>query len=91
MQRAVQRTSTREGEEEEGDDETLQEEEMEEEEAEAEEDDAPVTATGGKRGIKWIRGALIGAGSFGSVYLGIDSRPAAISGRYSDWKHSTMR
>ena len=37
------------------------------------EDDTPVTATGGKRGIEWIKGALIGAGSFGSVYLGMDA------------------
>lgn len=27
----------------------------------------------GKRAIKWIKGALIGAGSFGSVYLGMDA------------------
>ena len=27
----------------------------------------------GKRGMKWIRGALIGAGSFGSVYLGMNA------------------
>jgi len=27
----------------------------------------------GKRSIKWIKGALIGAGSFGSVYLGMDA------------------
>jgi mitogen-activated protein kinase kinase kinase len=26
-----------------------------------------------KRSIKWIKGALIGAGSFGSVYLGMDA------------------
>lgn len=26
-----------------------------------------------KRIIKWIKGALIGAGSFGSVFLGMDS------------------
>jgi mitogen-activated protein kinase kinase kinase len=26
-----------------------------------------------KRIIKWIKGALIGAGSFGSVYLGLDA------------------
>ena len=37
------------------------------------EGDAPVTATGGKRGIEWIKGALIGAGSSGSVYLGMDA------------------
>jgi mitogen-activated protein kinase kinase kinase len=27
----------------------------------------------GKRSIKWIQGALIGSGSFGSVYLGMDA------------------
>lgn len=65
-------------------DEEYEEEEYEEEEEEEEEeegttlnevdeDDAPVAATGGKRGMKWIRGALIGAGSFGSVYLGMDA------------------
>lgn len=27
-----------------------------------------------KRVIKWIKGALIGAGSFGSVYLGMDAQ-----------------
>ncbi|KAL1408409.1 ATP binding [Vanrija albida] len=32
------------------------------------------TSTGAKRSIKWIKGALIGAGSFGSVYLGMDSQ-----------------
>lgn len=26
-----------------------------------------------KRNIKWIKGALIGAGSFGSVFLGMDA------------------
>ncbi|ODO07690.1 hypothetical protein I350_03261 [Cryptococcus amylolentus CBS 6273] len=31
------------------------------------------TSTGSKRNIKWIKGALIGAGSFGSVYLGMDA------------------
>ncbi len=32
-----------------------------------------VTFSIGKRGIKWIRGALIGSGSFGQVYLGMDA------------------
>ncbi|KAF9514518.1 hypothetical protein BS47DRAFT_1343100 [Hydnum rufescens UP504] len=32
-----------------------------------------VTSTGRKRSIKWIKGALIGSGSFGSVYLGMDA------------------
>ena len=27
----------------------------------------------GERTIKWIKGALIGAGSFGKVYLGMDA------------------
>jgi mitogen-activated protein kinase kinase kinase len=27
-----------------------------------------------KRNIKWIKGALIGAGSFGSVFLGMDAQ-----------------
>ncbi|WVR04428.1 hypothetical protein IAU60_001431 [Kwoniella sp. DSM 27419] len=31
------------------------------------------TSTGSKRIIKWIKGALIGAGSFGSVFLGMDA------------------
>ena len=29
--------------------------------------------TAAKRSIKWIKGALIGAGSFGQVYLGMDA------------------
>ncbi|KLO13533.1 Pkinase-domain-containing protein [Schizopora paradoxa] len=41
--------------------------------ADTDEDVEPVKATGGKRGIKWIRGALIGSGSFGQVYLGMDA------------------
>ncbi|KAL5511240.1 STE11_2 [Sanghuangporus vaninii] len=60
------------------DEDTLDEEEEEEEEDEEatlanEDEDAPVKSTRGKRGAKWIRGALIGAGSFGSVYLGMDA------------------
>ncbi|KIY30726.1 STE/STE11 protein kinase [Cryptococcus gattii E566] len=31
------------------------------------------TSNGSKRNIKWIKGALIGAGSFGSVFLGMDA------------------
>jgi len=33
-----------------------------------------VTSKGGMRSIKWIKGALIGKGSFGSVYLAMDSQ-----------------
>ncbi|GJJ12118.1 hypothetical protein Clacol_006359 [Clathrus columnatus] len=58
---------------EEDEDEDEEEEEEEEGEAEAEEEHKAVTSNGGKRPIKWIRGALIGAGSFGSVYLGMDA------------------
>ena len=32
-----------------------------------------LTRTVAKRIIKWIKGALIGSGSFGSVYLGMDA------------------
>ncbi|WWD22050.1 hypothetical protein CI109_106538 [Kwoniella shandongensis] len=55
------------------------EEDEDEDEDEAEEDDEDAehgrafTSTGSKRIIKWIKGALIGAGSFGSVYLGMDA------------------
>jgi mitogen-activated protein kinase kinase kinase len=28
----------------------------------------------GERSIKWIKGALIGSGSFGSVFLGMDAQ-----------------
>ncbi|KAF8522265.1 Pkinase-domain-containing protein [Hysterangium stoloniferum] len=55
-----------EGEDEEDADMTVNEEEGEEEhKADA--------SSEGKRFIKWIKGALIGAGSFGSVYLGMDA------------------
>ncbi|QRV86100.1 mitogen activated protein kinase kinase kinase [Ceratobasidium sp. AG-Ba] len=65
----------------EDDDEEYEEEEEEEEEEEGAEtseqpDDQPgraVMSSGGKRSIKWIKGALIGSGSFGSVYLGMDA------------------
>ncbi|KAG8901078.1 ATP binding [Tulasnella sp. 403] len=53
----------------------LEGEEEEEEEEEYEDDDGygkATTSTGDKRVIKWIKGALIGSGSFGSVYLGMD-------------------
>ncbi|CAE6418691.1 unnamed protein product [Rhizoctonia solani] len=56
------------------------EDEDEEEGEEAEEGAEHTTDTGrtmmssgGKRSIKWIKGALIGSGSFGSVYLGMDA------------------
>ncbi|WRT65025.1 uncharacterized protein IL334_001966 [Kwoniella shivajii] len=53
--------------------------EEDETESESEEDEGEnehgkaFTSTGSKRIIKWIKGALIGAGSFGSVYLGMDA------------------
>ncbi|GAA6013886.1 hypothetical protein JCM10207_008223 [Rhodosporidiobolus poonsookiae] len=48
------------------------EEEEEEMEEESEEEDEPGTAKPENRGMKWIKGALIGQGSFGSVYLGMN-------------------
>ncbi|EMD38387.1 hypothetical protein CERSUDRAFT_113546 [Gelatoporia subvermispora B] len=33
----------------------------------------PIMSRGTERTIKWIKGALIGAGSFGQVYLGMDA------------------
>lgn len=71
-------------EEEEYDDEEEEEEEEDDEEEEEEDAESPttaangepgraVTSSGGKRSIKWIQGALIGSGSFGSVYLGMDA------------------
>ncbi|CCM02382.1 uncharacterized protein FIBRA_04477 [Fibroporia radiculosa] len=67
--------------------EELEEEEEEEEEEDTEEEevgdddetlneDEPgkaITSAGRERTIKWIKGALIGAGSFGKVYLGMDA------------------
>ncbi|CAE7108499.1 unnamed protein product [Rhizoctonia solani] len=55
-----------------------EEEEEEEGEGEGDAEDAgqtgrTMTSSGGKRSIKWIKGALIGSGSFGSVYLGMDA------------------
>ncbi|KAI0636887.1 hypothetical protein C8Q77DRAFT_530585 [Trametes polyzona] len=61
------------------DEEEMSDEEEEEEEEEGEEtatdDDEPGKAimSKGERTIKWIKGALIGAGSFGKVYLGMDA------------------
>ncbi|CAE6510510.1 unnamed protein product [Rhizoctonia solani] len=57
------------------------EDEEDEDEGEEEEGGAEHTtdtgrtmmSSGGKRSIKWIKGALIGSGSFGSVYLGMDA------------------
>ncbi|KAG9318895.1 Pkinase-domain-containing protein [Chiua virens] len=51
---------------------TVFEEEDEEDEGEEEEDETgrAMTSSGG---TKWIKGALIGAGSFGKVYLGMDA------------------
>ncbi|GAA5820272.1 hypothetical protein JCM11251_005553 [Rhodosporidiobolus azoricus] len=46
--------------------------ESESEEDEEDEDEEPGTAKEPTRGMKWIKGALIGAGSFGSVYLGMN-------------------
>ncbi|CAE6534159.1 unnamed protein product [Rhizoctonia solani] len=64
-------------EEDEEDDEEEEEEEEEGEEEGGAEDTGntgrTVTSSGGKRSIKWIKGALIGSGSFGSVYLGMDA------------------
>ncbi|KAJ1310419.1 hypothetical protein OPQ81_007153 [Rhizoctonia solani] len=62
-------------------DEDEEEEEDDEEEGDEQEGDTEdtantgraVTSSGGKRSIKWIKGALIGSGSFGSVYLGMDA------------------
>ncbi|KAL0946856.1 hypothetical protein HGRIS_013023 [Hohenbuehelia grisea] len=38
-----------------------------------EDDDEPGKPVRSRAGIKWIKGALIGAGSFGKVYLGMDA------------------
>ncbi|CEQ39626.1 SPOSA6832_01165 [Sporobolomyces salmonicolor] len=56
-------------------DEDLSEEESEEETSGEEEDDEGEEGTPAKaenKGMKWIKGALIGAGSFGSVFLGMN-------------------
>ncbi|GAA5950294.1 hypothetical protein JCM21900_001105 [Sporobolomyces salmonicolor] len=56
-------------------DEDLSEEESEEETSGGEEDDEGEEGTPAKaenKGMKWIKGALIGAGSFGSVFLGMN-------------------
>lgn len=66
------------------DDESESESEASEDESEESEEDTDedgdeehgkaFTSTGSKRIIKWIKGALIGAGSFGQVFLGMDAR-----------------
>ncbi|WWC87226.1 uncharacterized protein L201_002114 [Kwoniella dendrophila CBS 6074] len=57
--------------------ETETESESDESDEDEDEDDnehgKAFTSTGSKRIIKWIKGALIGAGSFGSVFLGMDA------------------
>ncbi|WWC67680.1 uncharacterized protein I206_101592 [Kwoniella pini CBS 10737] len=76
-------SETTETEEESTEEEEDEEEEETETETESEDDDddddednehgKAFTSTGSKRIIKWIKGALIGAGSFGSVFLGMDA------------------
>jgi mitogen-activated protein kinase kinase kinase len=60
-------------EEEEEDDEEESEEEEEDDDDQAADLDVPqtVTAKAKKSTFRWVRGALIGAGSFGQVYLGM--------------------
>ncbi|WVF70071.1 hypothetical protein IAT40_004858 [Kwoniella sp. CBS 6097] len=61
-------------EEESEDSDTEDDDEDEEEDSEEDNDHGKAfTSTGSKRIIKWIKGALIGAGSFGSVFLGMDA------------------
>lgn len=86
-------------------DEESEDDEDEEDEAAEDSDENPeqgmaFTSTGSKRIIKWIKGALIGAGSFGSVYLGMDSHSGLLmavkqvelsgSGRQVDERKKTM-
>ncbi|KAI0035089.1 hypothetical protein K488DRAFT_76864 [Vararia minispora EC-137] len=59
-----------EDEDEEGEEEENYEEEDEEDE---DEDEDGMGKTHSSGGIKWIKGALIGSGSFGKVYLGMDA------------------
>lgn len=58
------------------DDEEYDEEQEYEEDEEYDDDGMPkkTTSKGNKRVIKWVKGALIGSGSFGSVYLGMDAQ-----------------
>ncbi|KAH8928119.1 Pkinase-domain-containing protein [Atractiella rhizophila] len=53
----------------------IDEEEEEDDEETEDEEDKPqaYTSQGAKAQVKWIKGTLIGAGSFGSVYLGMNS------------------
>ncbi|KAL1944514.1 hypothetical protein VTO73DRAFT_2944 [Trametes versicolor] len=72
------RESIRAPDDEEDEEELSEEEEEEDEEGEetATDEDEPgkaITSTNSERTIKWIKGALIGAGSFGKVYLGMDA------------------
>ncbi|OCF37577.1 STE/STE11 protein kinase [Kwoniella heveanensis BCC8398] len=55
------------------DSDTEDDEDDEEDSEEDNEHGKAFTSTGSKRIIKWIKGALIGAGSFGSVFLGMDA------------------
>ncbi|ORX34363.1 hypothetical protein BD324DRAFT_635574 [Kockovaella imperatae] len=50
-----------------------EDEEDDDDDDEADQHGKAFTSTGSKRIIKWIKGALIGAGSFGSVFLGMDA------------------
>lgn len=77
-----------EDEEEDGEDEEEEEAEDEEEDDEEDEDadedadglDVPqtVTAKAKKSTFRWVRGALIGAGSFGQVYLGMNAQNGSL-------------
>ncbi|KIJ68913.1 hypothetical protein HYDPIDRAFT_23789 [Hydnomerulius pinastri MD-312] len=51
----------------------LEEDEEDEDEDVSEEEDETGRAMTSSGGTKWIKGALIGAGSFGKVYLGMDA------------------
>ncbi|KZT09454.1 Pkinase-domain-containing protein [Laetiporus sulphureus 93-53] len=65
-----------EDEEDEDEDEDYEEDDEEEDEetvVDHEEPGKTITSAGRERTIKWIKGALIGAGSFGKVYLGMDT------------------
>lgn len=79
---AQQEEEEEEEEEYEEEEEEYEEEDGEEEEEEEEDQDtlvdvdtpAKITSKATTKTIKWIRGALIGSGSFGNVYLGMDSQ-----------------
>ncbi|KAA1091913.1 ATP binding [Puccinia graminis f. sp. tritici] len=55
----------------EDDDDEDDEDDDDEENKDANDDPQKMTSSGSKASIKWVRGALIGQGSFGSVYLGM--------------------